>query len=171
MSTDCPQQLTFWDLGPQQVTVDFAGGRVVPDAGFLPLPLLDKQLGVLSTAASGSDSRRAGSGQGGGEYAAAEVVESRSDRQDQRASGLVSLFGELAASPPVCCGLSGGAWFCGAVAWGAGVCLARRICAAAQMSLVRMRQATGRRPRRSPAQNWGKSTSERRVAKFAETTD
>lgn len=48
MSTGCPQQLTFWDLGKQQVTVDFAGGRVVTDAGLLPLRLLDKELGVLA---------------------------------------------------------------------------------------------------------------------------
>jgi Transposase DDE domain group 1 len=47
MSADCSQQLTFWDLGTQQVTVDFQGGRVVTDAGLLPLRLLDKQLGVL----------------------------------------------------------------------------------------------------------------------------
>src|SRR6516162_8528577 len=51
MATDCSQQLTFWQLGPQQITVDFAGGRVVTDAGLLPLRLLDKQLGVLSTIA------------------------------------------------------------------------------------------------------------------------
>ena len=51
MATDCSQQLTFWELGSQQVTVDFAGGRVVTDAGLLPLRLLDKQLGVLSTIA------------------------------------------------------------------------------------------------------------------------
>lgn len=49
MPTDCFQQLTFWDLGTQEVTVDFAGGRVVTDAGPLPLRLLDKQLGVLRT--------------------------------------------------------------------------------------------------------------------------
>jgi hypothetical protein len=48
MATDCSQQLTFWDLGTQQVTVDFAGGRVVTDAGLLPIRLLDKELGVLS---------------------------------------------------------------------------------------------------------------------------
>ena len=47
MSTDCSRQLTFWDLGPQQVTADFQGGRVVTDAGLLPLRLLDKELGVL----------------------------------------------------------------------------------------------------------------------------
>jgi hypothetical protein len=44
MATDCSQQLSFRDLGPQQLTVDFAGGRVVTDAGLLPLRLLDKQL-------------------------------------------------------------------------------------------------------------------------------
>src|SRR5438876_5019803 len=47
MSTDCFQQLTFWDLGTQRVTVDFQGGRVVSDAGLLPVRLLDKELGVL----------------------------------------------------------------------------------------------------------------------------
>src|ERR1043165_8178600 len=51
MATGCSQQLTFWDLGTQQVTVDFQGGRVVTDAGLLPLRLLDKQLGVLATIA------------------------------------------------------------------------------------------------------------------------
>ncbi len=48
MATDCSHQLTFWDLGPQQVTVDFDGGRVVTDTGLLPIRLLDKHLGVLS---------------------------------------------------------------------------------------------------------------------------
>jgi hypothetical protein len=48
MATDCSHQLTFWDLGTQQVTVDFAGGRVVTDAGLLPIRLLDKELGVLA---------------------------------------------------------------------------------------------------------------------------
>ena len=52
MATDCSHQLTFWDMGSQQVTVDFTGGRVVTDAGLLPLRLLDKQLGVLSTIAA-----------------------------------------------------------------------------------------------------------------------
>src|SRR5438445_13627839 len=51
MSTDCFQQLTFWDLGTQQVTVDFYGGRVVTDAGLLPMRLLDKELNVLSAIA------------------------------------------------------------------------------------------------------------------------
>jgi hypothetical protein len=51
MATDCSQQLTFWELGPQQLTVDFAGGHLVTDAGPLPLRLLDKQLDVLRTIA------------------------------------------------------------------------------------------------------------------------
>jgi Transposase DDE domain group 1 len=51
MPTDCSEQLTFWDLGPQRVTVDFTGGRVVTDAGLLPIRLLDKELGVLATIA------------------------------------------------------------------------------------------------------------------------
>jgi len=48
MPTDCLRQLTLWDLGPQQVTVDFQGGSVVTDAGLLPLRLLDRELGVLA---------------------------------------------------------------------------------------------------------------------------
>ena len=51
MSTDCSQQLTFWEMGTQQVTVDFEGGRVVTDTGLLPIRLLDKELGVLATVA------------------------------------------------------------------------------------------------------------------------
>ena len=52
MPTDCSQQLTFWDLGTQQVCVDFQGGRVVSDAGLLPLRLLDKELRVVSAIAA-----------------------------------------------------------------------------------------------------------------------
>jgi hypothetical protein len=48
MPTDCSFQLTFWDLGRQEVTVDFDGGQIVTDAGLLPIRLLDQQLGVLS---------------------------------------------------------------------------------------------------------------------------
>jgi len=48
MFTDCSRQLTFWELGSQQVTVDFQGGRVVTDAGLLPVRLLDRELGVLA---------------------------------------------------------------------------------------------------------------------------
>jgi Transposase DDE domain group 1 len=48
MATACPEQLTLWQLGPQQVTVTFEGGCLVTDAGLLPLRALDKQLGVLT---------------------------------------------------------------------------------------------------------------------------
>jgi len=48
MATDCSQQLTFWDIGTQQVTADFQGGRVVTDTGLLPIRLLDRELGVLA---------------------------------------------------------------------------------------------------------------------------
>jgi hypothetical protein len=48
MATDCSEQLTLWNLGTQQITVDFDGGRVVSDAGLLALRQLDKELGVLA---------------------------------------------------------------------------------------------------------------------------
>jgi Transposase DDE domain group 1 len=51
MATGCPLQLTFWDLGTQQVTVDFEGGQVVTDAGLLAVRLLDRELGVLAEVA------------------------------------------------------------------------------------------------------------------------
>jgi hypothetical protein len=51
MAPDCSQQLTFWDLGTQQVTVDFEGGRLVTDAGLLAVRLLDQELRVLADAA------------------------------------------------------------------------------------------------------------------------
>ena len=48
MATDCAEQLTFWNLGPQQVTVDFDGGCLVTDAGLLALRALDRELAVLA---------------------------------------------------------------------------------------------------------------------------
>ena len=51
MATDCAHQLTFWDIGRQQVTIDFDGGCVVTDAGLLPIRLLDRQLAVLADVA------------------------------------------------------------------------------------------------------------------------
>jgi len=48
MATGCSEQLTLWDLGPQQVTVDFDGGCLVTDAGLLALRALDKELGVIA---------------------------------------------------------------------------------------------------------------------------
>jgi len=52
MATDRSSQLTLWDLGSQQVTVDFTGGRVVTDAGLLPIRMLDRELGVLAEVAA-----------------------------------------------------------------------------------------------------------------------
>jgi hypothetical protein len=51
MATDCYEQLTLWELGQQQVTVDFDGGCLVTDAGLLSLRALDKKLGVLAEVA------------------------------------------------------------------------------------------------------------------------
>lgn len=48
MATECCEQLTLWELGPQQVTVRFDGGQLVSDAGLLAIRELDKGLGVLS---------------------------------------------------------------------------------------------------------------------------
>lgn len=48
MATDCSEQLTFWNIGSQEVIVDFRGGRVVSDIGLLPIRLLDQELGVLA---------------------------------------------------------------------------------------------------------------------------
>jgi hypothetical protein len=48
MATDCSEQLTFWDIGRQQVTATFDGGQIVNDAGLLALRALEKELGVLS---------------------------------------------------------------------------------------------------------------------------
>jgi hypothetical protein len=48
VATGCCEQITLWDLGQQQVTVDFAGGSLVTDAGLLALRALDKELGVLA---------------------------------------------------------------------------------------------------------------------------
>jgi hypothetical protein len=48
MATECPRQLTFWKIGRQQVTTSPDGGRVVSDAGLIPLRNFEKQLGVLA---------------------------------------------------------------------------------------------------------------------------
>lgn len=54
VATECSsEQLTFWEVGRQTVTVDFSGGAVVSDAGLLAVRRLDRQLGVLAEAARG----------------------------------------------------------------------------------------------------------------------
>lgn len=48
MSTECLQHLTFWNVGSQQLQVDFEGGRIVSDAGLLSVRALEKPLGILA---------------------------------------------------------------------------------------------------------------------------
>ena len=48
MATGCCEQLTFWEVGQQQVTVSFDGGCLVTDAGLLAIRALDQELGVLA---------------------------------------------------------------------------------------------------------------------------
>jgi hypothetical protein len=49
--TECREQLELFEVGRQVVTVDFAGGDIVADAGLLPIRQLDQQLGILAEAA------------------------------------------------------------------------------------------------------------------------
>lgn len=49
--THCHSQLSLFEVGRQEVVVDFSGGDIVTDAGLLPLRELDLQLGVLAEAA------------------------------------------------------------------------------------------------------------------------
>jgi hypothetical protein len=48
MSNECPEHLTFWNLGSQQLLVDFDGGCIVSDAGLLSVRALEKSLGILA---------------------------------------------------------------------------------------------------------------------------
>ena len=52
MATACSEQLTFWQIGQQQVSIDFDGGTLVTDAGLIAICALDKELGVLGDIAS-----------------------------------------------------------------------------------------------------------------------
>lgn len=49
--TDCTHQLELFEVGRQQVTISFDGGKVVSDAGLLPIADLDRELGILAEAA------------------------------------------------------------------------------------------------------------------------
>ena len=40
--------LTLWNLGPQQLLVDFQGGRIVSDAGLLAVRALERPLRVIA---------------------------------------------------------------------------------------------------------------------------
>src|SRR3972149_1052578 len=48
MVTQPDSHLTFWNLGSQQLLVDFLGGRIVTDAGLLSVRALEKPLGILA---------------------------------------------------------------------------------------------------------------------------
>lgn len=48
MATECPTEFTLWKVGAQEVHVDFAGGRIVSDAGLLALRDFDKRLGFVA---------------------------------------------------------------------------------------------------------------------------
>src|SRR5713226_95047 len=48
MRNESPQHLTFWNLGSQQLLLDFEGGRIVSDAGLLAVRALEKPLGILA---------------------------------------------------------------------------------------------------------------------------
>jgi hypothetical protein len=50
--TDAAEQLVLWELGRQQVTVDFSAGNIVTDTGLLAVGKLDRELGILAEAAS-----------------------------------------------------------------------------------------------------------------------
>ena len=49
--TECARQLELFEVGRQQVTINFDGGQVVSDAGLLPVAQLDRELGILAEAA------------------------------------------------------------------------------------------------------------------------
>jgi hypothetical protein len=48
MATDCRDQFTLWDVGSQEVHVDFDGGRIVSDAGLLSIRDFDKKIGFIA---------------------------------------------------------------------------------------------------------------------------
>jgi hypothetical protein len=48
MRTGRTQQLTFWKVGKQRVTVDFQGGHVVSDAGLIAVRNFERRLGIVS---------------------------------------------------------------------------------------------------------------------------
>lgn len=52
MAPEVTDQLTLWNLGPQQVLVDFQGGRIVSDAGLLAVRALERPLRVIADLAA-----------------------------------------------------------------------------------------------------------------------
>src|SRR4029453_9078902 len=48
MTPDVSDHLTLWNVGPQQLLVDFRGGRIVTDAGLLAVRALERPLRVIA---------------------------------------------------------------------------------------------------------------------------
>ena len=48
MAPERTDHLTLWNLGPQQLLVDFHGGRIVSDAGLLAVRALERPLRVIA---------------------------------------------------------------------------------------------------------------------------
>src|SRR5215218_959204 len=48
MVVDCHHQLTLGKVGPQEIHVDFSGGRIVSDAGLLAIREFDRKLGIVA---------------------------------------------------------------------------------------------------------------------------
>ena len=48
MAPGATDHLTLWDLGPQQLCLDFTAGRVVSDAGLLAVRALERPLRVIA---------------------------------------------------------------------------------------------------------------------------
>jgi hypothetical protein len=48
MATEAHDHLTLWNVGPQQLLVDFDGGRLVSDAGLLAVRALERPLRVIA---------------------------------------------------------------------------------------------------------------------------
>src|SRR4051812_37606777 len=48
MSNECPQHLTFWKLGSQQILLDFQAAPLVADAGLLSVRALEKPLRIIA---------------------------------------------------------------------------------------------------------------------------
>jgi hypothetical protein len=48
MAPEANDHFTLWNLGPQQLLVDFHGGRIVADAGLLAVRALERPLRVIA---------------------------------------------------------------------------------------------------------------------------
>src|SRR5271163_3781066 len=48
MAPEVTDHFTLWNLGPQQLLVDFQGGKIVSDAGLLAVRALERPLRVIA---------------------------------------------------------------------------------------------------------------------------